>query len=559
MNGTKHPEALLLSMMVTIFIIAGFQFYWLKENYNREKKLLEVRAQSLFHETVRLIQDSLVEQKLLQAEAGDSSAAPGIKNNKTGRTSRTRMPGEINPVRIINLIGQKKLSDSLNNTDKRKMKYHISLNEEEGQKGADGELIEEKGSHSKEFNDILVLNGERKIRGKPLPSDSGKVAQLQSKRIDFSESIDGDSDRVSRRRTIFFNNGNGDQFTIRLDSLLFDSIPLPLLAATFLNVLREEKLELPFSVIRKAEERSFEEEDFVRRPMVGTFSGYHLQLGNTLPYILIKILLPILFSFFLVGITVFSFIILYRSLLRQYQLGQIKNDLISNITHELKTPIATVSVAIEALRKFSAGQNPEKTREYLDISGAELQRLGLLVDNVLKISLLENKRIDLKKESFDIRDLVQEVISIMKLQLEKQQASMQVNTSGEHFVINADRMHITSVIYNLLDNALKYSGDNSVIEMHLSSLPGNIVELKVRDNGIGISTEYQGKVFDKFFRVPAGDIHNTKGYGLGLSYVKEIIEAHRGSISVDSEPGKGSTFKVILLSQDEQDINLKNI
>ena len=279
---------------------------------------------------------------------------------------------------------------------------------------------------------------------------------------------------------------------------------------------------------------------------VVTMMGYKLQLGNTFPYLIKEILLPILFSMFLVGVTIFSFIILYRSLLRQYRLGLIKNDLISNITHELKTPIATVSVAIEALRNFSAAQSPEKNKEYLDISASELQRLSLLVDKVLKISLLENKRIELKKESFNIRELVQEVLSIMKVQFEKHHAQVRVNTAGDNFVIEADRLHITSVIYNLLDNALKYSGGNPVIDVLVSSLPNDIIELKVSDNGIGISKEYQAKIFDKFFRVPTGNTHNIKGYGLGLSYVKEILKAHMDFISVESEPGKGSTFSVKL-------------
>ena len=546
LKSTKHPEALLLSMVVTILIITGFQVYWLKENYNREKKLLDVRAQSLFHETVRQVQDSLVQQKLFQIEAGDSSSATGLKIRTAGRTLKTDLHEEVNPVRIINLIGQKVLSDSLNKINKTKRKFFISLDEEGRYKRADSVLKTERESYTKEYNDVLVLNGGKKNQDKTMLSDTGKGSESPDKKIEFSESVNGDSDQVSRVRTIFFNNEKGDQFTFRLDSLFFDSIPLPVLKAAFSKALHGEKLELPFSIIRTAEEGFLDEEDFVRRPMTGQFAGYQLQLGNTFPYLLKEILLPILFSFFLVGITVFSFIILYRSLLRQYQLGQIKNDLISNISHELKTPIATVTVAVEALRNFSAGQNPEKTREYLDIAGAELQRLGLLVDNVLKISLLENKRIELKKESFNIRELLQEVLSILKLQFEKHHAQVSVNIVGDNFVIEADRLHITSVIYNLLDNALKYSQDNPVIDVQLSSLPNDIIELKVRDNGIGISKEYQAKIFDKFFRVPTGNIHNIKGYGLGLSYVKEILMAHMGFISVESEPGKGSTFSVIL-------------
>ena len=135
---------------------------------------------------------------------------------------------------------------------------------------------------------------------------------------------------------------------------------------------------------------------------------------------------------------------------------------------------------------------------------------------------------------------------MMKLQFERLRAQVNVITNGDNFTIEADRLHITSVLYNLLDNAVKYSSAGPIITIHLSSLPGNILELKIQDNGIGIAKEYQSKVFEKFFRVADGDKHNTKGHGLGLSYVKEIIISHMGYIEVESEPGKGTTFIIKL-------------
>ena len=330
-----------------------------------------------------------------------------------------------------------------------------------------------------------------------------------------------------------------------------DSLQRPLrteeIDSAYNKALQVEKLGIPFSIIKKADINSTDE----RKPNEVTVGfthpiTYQLKLGNTLPYLIKQIIQPILYSIFLLGITLLSFVLLYKNLLRQKRLAALKNEFIGNITHELKTPIATVGVAIEALRNFGAAQSPEKTKEYLDISAAELQRLGLLVDKVLKISMLENGKIELKKENFDIRELIQEVVNIMKPQFEKCQAKVNIIIQGEKFIIEADRLHITSVIYNLLDNALKYSKENPAIDVHLSSLPNEIIELKVSDNGIGIPKEYQSKLFDKFFRVPAGNMHNVKGYGLGLSYVKEIVTAHKGYIVVESESGKGSTFTIKL-------------
>jgi len=271
---------------------------------------------------------------------------------------------------------------------------------------------------------------------------------------------------------------------------------------------------------------------------------YELTLGNSFGYLVKKLISPILFSLFLVGVTVFSFVLLYRNLQRQRKLTEIKNEFISNITHELKTPIATVGVAIEALRNFNAINDPQRTKEYLDISQNELQRLSLLVDKVLKLSMFEKKEIELKYELLDLKGVVDEVVSSMRLQIEKHHATVSINTEGDTH-LQADRLHLLSVVFNLLDNALKYGNGNTAIKFELKGKE-NEVELSVADNGIGISQEYKDKVFEKFFRVPLGNTHNTKGYGLGLSYVAHVIQRHKGKIEVESQPGLGSKFIITL-------------
>jgi two-component system phosphate regulon sensor histidine kinase PhoR len=253
----------------------------------------------------------------------------------------------------------------------------------------------------------------------------------------------------------------------------------------------------------------------------------------------------ILVSLLLVGLTIFSFALLLRTLVQQRKLTQIKNDFISNITHELKTPIATVSVAIEALRNFDALYDPEKTKEYLAISSNELQRLSFLVDKVLKLSMFEKHQVELKEEIVDLCVLVKDVVNSMKLQFEKYKAQVNVQIQGYRFEVEADRLHITSVLFNLLDNALKYSKENPSIHIELKEENERIL-LRVTDNGIGIPAEYHKKIFEKFFRVPAGDTHNVKGYGLGLSYVAYVIQRHYGSIDVESQPGIGSRFIIKL-------------
>jgi two-component system phosphate regulon sensor histidine kinase PhoR len=274
-------------------------------------------------------------------------------------------------------------------------------------------------------------------------------------------------------------------------------------------------------------------------------NAYQASFEAPTSFLMRKIAPQILLSLLLVAFTSISFLFLYRNLLAQRRLTLMKNDFISNITHELKTPIATVNVAIEALRNFDALQSPERTKEYLDISASELQRLSLLVDKVLKLSMFENKDIELQKSHFNLKELVEEVMHSMRLQFQKNKATISFKTAGEPFNIHADRLHITSVIYNLLDNALKYGGSKPEIKVELAATPQEF-KLRVEDNGIGISPEYANKVFEKFFRVPSGDHHNIKGYGLGLSYAAHVVHQHGGTISVESQPGKGSAFTIKL-------------
>ena len=201
-----------------------------------------------------------------------------------------------------------------------------------------------------------------------------------------------------------------------------------------------------------------------------------------------------------------------------------------------------MGVAIESLKNFNAMQDPQRTKEYLDISSNELQRLSLLVDKVLKLSMFEKKEIDLQYETFDLRNIVDEVVASMRLQVEKIHAIVSIIQKG-NTNLQADRLHLLSVVFNLLDNALKYSKEQPIIEIALEE--GNdSIQLRVSDNGIGIATEYKDKIFEKFFRIPTGNTHNTKGYGLGLSYVAHVVQKHHGKVSVDSEPGAGTTITV---------------
>ena len=287
--------------------------------------------------------------------------------------------------------------------------------------------------------------------------------------------------------------------------------------------------------------------DFQKERLYKHFNGksFYLDLNSYGLLPIGKMWFELLMAILLLGVLSTAFYYILNSLYRQNQLIQIKNDLISNITHELRTPIFTVSVALEALENFNAIDNPERTKEYLNISKAELNRLSLLVDKVLKTSMFEEKIAALQVERVNLRALIHNIQDSLKLMLEKFDAELIVEASKNEYWIDADKIHLTNVIYNLIDNALKYNDKKPKILIELSE-EGKTLILKVSDNGIGIEPKYKDKLFERFFRVPTGNQHNVKGYGLGLNYVAGVIKKHGGTIKVHSKVGEGTSFEIIL-------------
>jgi len=388
----------------------------------------------------------------------------------------------------------------------------------------------------------------RQVRMKPGPDQKViNMVDILTKRVKDST---GRALIIRGSDTMRFSNKSFTGKRNRLMQFLFDvdsvqdSIKVAELQTAYAKKLHEQNIAVPFIVKRiptvEREEPRFNQVTLgFSKPIT-----YELSLGNTAPFLLKRISVPILFSVFLVAFTCLSFSLLYRNLLRQRRLADIKNEFISNITHELKTPIATVSVAIEALRTFNASMDPQRTKEYLDISANELQRLSLLVDKVLKLSMFEKKEIELRYEPLNMKDLIEEVTSSMRLQFEKKGAIVKVTEEGD-MGLEGDRLHLVSVIFNLLDNALKYSSDKPEIDIDLKGTNDKL-HLMMSDSGIGIPSEYHNRIFEKFFRVPTGNLHNAKGYGLGLSYVSHVIKKHQGTIRVESVEGDGSKFFITL-------------
>lgn len=255
-------------------------------------------------------------------------------------------------------------------------------------------------------------------------------------------------------------------------------------------------------------------------------------------YIISKMGLMFAGSLVLIIIVAFSLFYLFRTVLNEKKLSIIKNDFINNITHELKTPIATVSAAVEALSDFDVLNDPEKTKRYLNHSKNELKRLTTLVDKVLNSTLYENKHFDINPEKFDVDELMPAILDQYKMDKGKPVSINYHNNSAVN-IIYADKLDFQQVISNIIDNCIKYSGNEVVIDIDCKA-DNQFFMISIKDNGIGILKENIPYLFEKFYRVPQGNMHQVKGHGLGLNYVKSIIERHNGWCRMESEYGKGS-------------------
>lgn len=230
-------------------------------------------------------------------------------------------------------------------------------------------------------------------------------------------------------------------------------------------------------------------------------------------------------------------------ILKQKRLSEIQKDFINNMTHEFKTPIATIALSTEVLKSPDIIRQPERLLSYATIIENENKRLKQHVERVLQMAKLDKESIELKKEPVNLHDVVQEVTRGMSNAIAEKKIELDLDLQAAEPVIEADKLHTTNVVYNLLDNAIKYSGENPKIWISVKQADKHIV-LEVKDNGIGVKEDDQKKIFDKFFRVPTGNVHNVKGFGLGLNYVRQIVDAHRGRITLKSHLGEGCTFRI---------------
>ncbi|PCH93989.1 MAG: hypothetical protein COB85_06160 [Bacteroidetes bacterium] len=244
---------------------------------------------------------------------------------------------------------------------------------------------------------------------------------------------------------------------------------------------------------------------------------------------------------------IFSFYYTIKTIYEQKRDSEIKTDFINNMTHELKTPISTIALAAEAIGDRGIKTSPERMSNYVRMIQDENKRLGKLVENVLQTAVLDKESFVLSRENVSTSELVNNAVAKMEMQVLKKSGKLEVNLTSSDVTIFADQFHLTNAITNLIDNAVKYSPDAPLVELSTKKTKDGVV-ITCSDKGIGISKEDRKKIFEKLYRVPKGNIHNVKGFGLGLNYVQTVIEKHGGTIGVKSEINKGSSFEIFIPS-----------
>lgn len=251
------------------------------------------------------------------------------------------------------------------------------------------------------------------------------------------------------------------------------------------------------------------------------------------------------FSSVVMLVVIFFFAYTLFVILKQRRLSEVQKDFINNMTHEFKTPLSTIAISTGVLKDPSIIQAPERLINYATIIENETNRLKQQVERVLQMARLEKNNLTLKRETTDLHELISESVKNNTVALQKKSGKFELYLKAENSLVNIDKLHFSNVLYNLMDNAIKYCTISPTITITTSSSHHQFT-LAVKDNGIGISEDNLKKIFHRFYRVPTGNLHDVKGFGLGLNYVKLVVESHGGKIMVTSKMGSGSTFTILL-------------
>jgi len=547
-NKNSTPWFLVVTSMILLFIFVG---YWNVSTYLREKK--------------KLAEDVEIQLQLAYTETKDSELVYFIKTQLISQNKSEGLPGSIsifldNTPAFSNLDRYEiTTNDILNDKDTTiilDLKYKSSIDSLITNKINEREI---KVISTKNFNSIRADEIEndgidsskfdfrlKKIQIHNLPENlkSAQNTSADSNFLAYWEFLNDSFPSILNPLTLNDGDSISTPFRFSRHPLNQTNTSVDKTYALFKEKLISNNLPNLFHIVKDPSAQ----EDGLRVIYKSSgfgFTDWIVDLQKYQVFIFKKMIPTMLFSFFLLGIIGLAFWTLLRNWIKQNRLVVVKNEFINNMTHELKTPIATVGVALEAISNFDMVKDKEKTKEYIDISRSEISRLSLLVDKVLNIASFDSNQSALNSDVVNLETVIQDTINSMKLQLEERDAKIEFHNNIDNPLILGDKLHMSNVIHNIIDNALKYSPSDPIIEIYLMETQSNLV-LTIKDNGQGIPKAYQNKIFDRFFRVPNDDLHDVKGHGLGLNYVQNVVHKHGGKIEVESSINQGSTFTITL-------------
>ena len=541
MNTQKY-QWLFYLITATIIATIGVQFYWNYKNYEENKRQVTNEIQLSLDNAVEEYYSSLAKSDFLTIIDNNSNSVAIFKNPLNLIKEKSYKSKSIG--NIINKIKP-------NNSEKEKPRASINnlkftFDENLSKEKIDSMMISAK-DFVIEFNSNLdSLNNKKK--------DSVEVLnQITDKKKGFNLNSDG------ANKVLKYFRGKKAADSLKLIknlkpifiSFLDQSVEYEKIDSLIEIQLQKKGIELTTSFHHLKNDTLFHqtkdsllatEKKYLRSKstFVKDNEAFKLVYNNPSIVALKRSSFGIFLSLLLSLAVISSLFYLLKIINQQKELAAIKNDLISNITHEFKTPIATISAAIEAIKNFNVLEDPEKTSKYLSMSSIQINKLHQMVEKLLETAMLDSEQLVLKKETVDIVDIAEKVVSKYQILAHKKELSF--STTLQPCYANIDVFHFENVISNLIDNAVKYGGNQ--IEMNINSVL-NTIEITVIDDGNGIEKNQKEKIFDKFYRVPKGNTHDVKGFGIGLYYCKKIIEKHEGFIGLTSDKSK-TIFKITI-------------
>ena len=544
MNTQKY-QWLFYLITATIIATIGVQFYWNYKNYEENKRQVTNEIQLSLDNAVEEYYSSLAKSDFLTIINNNSNSVAIFKKPLSLIKEKSYKSKSIG-----NVLNREKI----NNSEKEKPRVTLNNLKFTFNENLSKEKIDSMMSSAKdfviEFNsdlDLDSLNNKKK--------DSGEVLNLIiDKKKGFNLNPDGDQIMFDQ---YFRGKKAADSLKLIKNlkpifiSFLDQSVEYEKIDSLIEKQLQKKGIELTTSFHHLKNDTLFHqtkdsllatEKNSLRSKstFVKDNEAFKLVYDNPSIVALKRSSFGIFLSLLLSLAVISSLFYLLKIINQQKELAAIKNDLISNITHEFKTPIATISAAIEAIKNFNVLEDPEKTSKYLSMSSIQINKLHQMVEKLLETAMLDSEQLVLKKETVDIVDIAEKVVYKHQILAHKKELSF--STTLQPCYANVDVFHFENVISNLIDNAVKYGGNQ--IEMNISSVL-NTIEITVVDDGNGIEKNQKEKIFDKFYRVPKGNTHDVKGFGIGLYYCKKIIEKHEGVIGLTSDKSK-TIFKITI-------------